>query len=107
MIIYNVTIYIKKEIESEWLEWMKKTHIPEVVEAGSFLSYKMFKVIIPSGETGEATYSIQYECRSLESYLKYSEKEENIIKFQQIKSGGMRNLIHQLQSRCYFPLLIF
>jgi len=88
MIIYNVTIYIKKEIESEWLEWMKKTHIPEVVEAGNFLSSKIYKVIIPSGEADEVTYSIQYECKSLESYLEYSEKEalrlqrEHTIKYQ-------------------------
>ena len=88
MIFYNVTIYVKKEVESEWLEWMKTTHIPEVMEAGGFLRSKIYKVLIPSGEPDEITYSIQYECKSLDNYLKYSEKEalrlqrEHTIKYQ-------------------------
>jgi hypothetical protein len=101
MIIYNVTIYIKKEIESEWLEWMKKTHIPEVMEAGNFLSYRIYKVVIPSGEPDETTYSIQYECKSLESYLKYSEREaprlqrEHTIKYQN-KIKAARAVIEEI-----------
>ena len=31
MIVYNVTVNIETEVESDWLSWMKQTHIPEAV----------------------------------------------------------------------------
>ena len=41
MIIYNVTISIDKEVENHWLDWMKNTHIPDVMQKVSLLqNYK-------------------------------------------------------------------
>ena len=41
MIIYNVTISIDKEVENYWLDWMKNTHIPDVMQKVSLLqNYK-------------------------------------------------------------------
>ena len=41
MIIYNVTISIDKEAETHWLDWMKNTHIPDVMQKVSLLqNYK-------------------------------------------------------------------
>ena len=31
MIIYNVTICVDKEVEHEWVEWMRSKHIIEVI----------------------------------------------------------------------------
>ena len=33
-ILYNVTVSIDKDVEKEWLEWMKKVHIPDVMRTG-------------------------------------------------------------------------
>ena len=40
MIIYNVTVSIDKEIEKQWLDWMKNTHIPDVMNTALFLDCK-------------------------------------------------------------------
>jgi len=88
MIIYSVTIYISKDVEKEWLEWMKNIHLQDVIKTGHFLSYKMFKVIVPSHSPDESAYCIQYECKSLDDYSIYLEKhatrlqKEHTIKFQ-------------------------
>ncbi len=75
MIIYSVTIIVKKEVEKEWLEWMKNTHIQNIIKTGYFASSKMFKILIPSGVPDEITYMVQYETDSFEKYKEYSEKE--------------------------------
>ena len=36
MLVYNVTVKVNTDIHEEWLEWMKKTHIPEVLATGYF-----------------------------------------------------------------------
>ena len=41
MIIYNVTISIDKEMEKTWIDWMKSTHIPDVMNTGMFLDCKI------------------------------------------------------------------
>ena len=63
MIIYNVTINIEESISQEWSCWMQKTHIPEVVNTGMFISAKMTLVMVEE-QMGGITYSIQYLCES-------------------------------------------
>ena len=46
MIIYNVTINIEESISQEWLCWIQKTHIPEVMNTGMFISAKMTRVMV-------------------------------------------------------------
>jgi hypothetical protein len=71
MIIYSVTVNIDFDIENEWVEWMKNTHIPDVLNTGMFLEHRMSKVLsVQSDETG-VTYNIQYTCRSMNDYEKY------------------------------------
>ena len=69
MIIYSVTITIQPGIEAEWIEWMKKVHVPDVLRTGSFSECRIHKVLGP--ESDEPTYVMQYHCRSLEEYHRY------------------------------------
>lgn len=72
MIIYNVTINLEESIEKEWLLWMQKEHIPEVIATGKFVKALMTKVRVDE-EMGGVTYSVQYGCPSqkhLDSYYK-------------------------------------
>ncbi|MEM7108162.1 MAG: DUF4286 family protein [Bacteroidota bacterium] len=64
MVLYNVTVGVDKDIELEWLSWMKNEHIPEVMETGKFTAYKIFKVL---GHDDPATtsYSVQYFSSSI------------------------------------------
>ena len=44
MIIYNVTITVEDDIKEDWLSWMKKEHIPEVIECGGFIKAQIKKI---------------------------------------------------------------
>ncbi|MCH7512484.1 MAG: DUF4286 family protein [Bacteroidetes bacterium] len=69
MILYNVTVGIDSDAEQEWLEWMKKVHIPKVMATGMFQRYDMYKVLSQEGEG--ASYSIQYISDSMEKVEQY------------------------------------
>jgi len=69
MIIYQVTISLEASIEAEWIEWMKRTHIPDVLRTGCFSECRIGKAVGSEGD--EVTYVMQYSCRSLEDYHRY------------------------------------
>jgi hypothetical protein len=69
MIIYSVTIAIQAGIESEWLDWMKRVHVPDVLRTGCFSQCHFYKVLGTAGD--ELTYVLQYRCRSFEEYHRY------------------------------------
>jgi len=73
MIIYSVTVLIKKDVEDQWLKWMKEIHIPDVMKTGYFLDWKLRKLLLPEVSGEESTYVIEYTLQSLEKYNEYSE----------------------------------
>ena len=79
MIYYQINLRVKKDIENEWLEWMKKTHIPEVLKTKYFISHKISKIIKPTSEEDIVVYSVVYKCESFEKYLEYSIKAANSL----------------------------
>ena len=73
MIISNVTINIEESISQEWLCWMQKTHIPEVMNTKMFISAKMTRVVVAE-PMGGVTFSIQYLCESKSKLDEYHVK---------------------------------
>jgi hypothetical protein len=69
MIIYRVEITVEAAIEAEWLEWMKRVHVPDVVRTGCFSECRIFKVV--ESTAADPSYVMQYQCRSLEEYHRY------------------------------------
>jgi len=70
MVLYNVTVGIDKEIEEEWLNWMKEKHIPNVMATDMFLEYKIFKVLNQE-EEASISYSVQYFAESIDKVVSY------------------------------------
>lgn len=70
MYLYNVTVNVDPDIESDWLSWMKKEHIPEVLATGYFIENKVFKLLHEPHNEG-STYSVQYFAHSLEQVELY------------------------------------
>jgi len=71
MFIYNVTVNISDDVQAEWVNWMKQTHIPDVIKTGCFIDSQMVKVLYVEDEGH--TYSIQYkflEMNDIERYQK-------------------------------------
>ena len=74
MIIYNVTVSIHPEIESQAMDWFRNIHIPEVLETGLFTEFSMYKVIESPVERTHNSYAFQYHLESWEKFEEYSEK---------------------------------
>lgn len=71
MYIYNVTVNIDDSAHQDWYAWMKKTHIPDVLNTGLFESCRFCKVMVD--EESGTTYSIQYLVKDLETLALYQE----------------------------------
>ena len=69
MILYNVTVSIDPQIESVWTEYMRKKHIPEVMETGCFLESRFCRV--HGEEEGGVTYATTYVLPNQETYDNY------------------------------------
>ena len=68
MFIYNVTVTLEESIHTEWLKWMKESHIPDVMKTGFFTENKICKLIT---EEAEVTYAVQYTFRKMEDLQAY------------------------------------
>lgn len=69
-VIYNVTVQPDEDIATEWLEWMKNIHIPEVMETGCFTSSRICRMVIPAPEGG-SSFTIQYTCTNMAILQRY------------------------------------
>lgn len=72
MILYNVTVSIDPNVHDEWLDYMRSTHIPEVLKCGLFIDNKICRV--HAEEEGGLTYAIQYLLRNWEDYHRYQKE---------------------------------
>lgn len=73
MFLYNVTVGIDKDVEQEWLQWIKSEHIPKVMSTGLFIENKIYKVLHDQGE-GTVSYSIQYFAKTIDHVTLYFDK---------------------------------
>ncbi len=81
MYIYNVTINIENSVHDTWLEWMKTTHIPAMLNTGKFTKALMTKVQIEE-EMGGETYSVQYHTDSKATLEKYFMEDADTLRAQ-------------------------
>jgi len=70
MLLYNVTVGVDKQIEKEWLHWMKTEHILDVLNTKMFVQAKIYKVLHQDDE-GTTSYSVQYFAESLDHVENY------------------------------------
>lgn len=69
-ILYNVTVKIEHEVHRDWLQWMKRVHLPDMMATGMFLEHKVCRLMGVDEEDG-VTYAVQYLCPDLETYKRY------------------------------------
>lgn len=69
MIVYQVTVTINAEAETNWSEWMSLVHIPDVLRTGCFLDCRMHKVT--DAAAADPTYVMLYRCRMIEDFHRY------------------------------------
>ncbi len=70
MIIYNVTSKLDWSIHEQWVNWMLKEHMPEVVATGCFKQSQLLRLLETEDEEGP-TYAAQYFTESKEQQEYY------------------------------------
>ncbi len=74
MILYNVTVMVESDVASDWVEWMRMHHIPEVMNSGYFVSHRLCRLLHPESEQNSVTYAVQYFCTSQDKLSEYIAK---------------------------------
>lgn len=78
MLLYNMTIGIDKEIEPEWLNWMKTYYLPAAMSSKAFLHFRIYKVLTHDDE-GSVSYSIQYFSDDIQKIVTYLNNEGKVL----------------------------
>jgi len=84
MFLYNVTVGIDKDIEQEWVHWMKTEYIPKVMRTQYFTHYKLYKVLHDDDESS-TSYCVQYFAHRLTDVTTYFDKHQNLIEEHKIR----------------------
>jgi len=79
MILYNVTVKVDKDIQADWLQWMRSEHIPAVMATGKFTEYRICRML--HEEEDGKTYAVQYFCPDMETFYQY--QQEHAARLQQ------------------------
>ncbi|HNB80533.1 MAG TPA: DUF4286 family protein [Chitinophagaceae bacterium] len=79
MYIYNLSIKLQPEIESEWLQWMQQEHMPEVLATGMFDHSRLFRLLDPL-EKDDVIYVVQYDTNELHRYQTYIDEYAQVLR---------------------------
>jgi hypothetical protein len=71
-IIYNVTVKVERHIANDWVAWLLGEHIPEIMDTGCFIEFKLVRLLEIDDSEGP-TYAIQYHALSKADYNRYIE----------------------------------
>ena len=87
MILYNVTNHVAPEIESQWLECLNKTHLPEMMATGVFASALVLRVY-DGFDAAETAYAIQYSANNHDDLDRFLKENKQKLKLQSLKLFG-------------------
>jgi len=90
MYIYNVTVNVEPVIHSEWLNWMKENHIPQVMDTGFFGSCRILQVMAENDHG--FTYSIQYTVKNMALLKQYQLEEGPRLQQESVRKFGEKAL---------------
>lgn len=88
MLVYNVTLNVEASIETEWLQWMKEVHLPEVMATGKFKTFRMYKIRNHEPDDKSINYCVQYDAESEANYLSYINEFAPALKEKTLKKYG-------------------
>jgi Domain of unknown function (DUF4286) len=78
MFLYNVTVGIDKDIEKEWLKWIRENYLPAVMATNKFKDSKMYRVVTHDDENS-VSYSLQFFTTEIGNVVEYLDAETNGI----------------------------
>lgn len=87
MYIYNVTINIEEDCYEEWLNWMMKEHIPEMIATKKFSKALISEVMVEE-EMGGVTVSVQYTTDSKKTLEQYYAEDADTMRAKSNRFAG-------------------
>jgi hypothetical protein len=78
MIIYNVTVKVQSSIHHEWLNWLQREHVPEIVATGCFTHASLLRLLETDDSEGP-TYAIQFHAESKAAFNLYMENFSRVM----------------------------
>lgn len=86
-VVYNVTTKASRAIADQWLSWLKKEHIPDIIGTGCF-TYATILQLIEVDESEGLTYAVQYHAESKTLYNRYIETFAESMRKKAIEKWG-------------------
>ena len=68
-LIYNVTVSVDKEVQSDWISWMLDEHLRDMLGTGCFLGFTLSE--LHTDDQMGPTYTVQYELASRSDLERY------------------------------------
>lgn len=87
MVVYNVTTKVDQAVASEWLQWMKSTHIPGIIATGCFTHAVILEVLETDTSDG-FTYAVQYHAETGEHYNRYIKEHADHMRTDALNKWG-------------------
>ena len=72
--IYSVSVSVPKPLRDDWILWMQREHIPDVMATGFFDDFQMQELLEPVPYPDMFTFNVQYFCPTKEAYDQYLDK---------------------------------
>ncbi len=94
MLIYNVTIKIENDIESEWIRWQRDVYIPGIMASGLFYDHQFSKLISHEEEDGK-TYIIQFYAKDKDAFENYEKQYADKLKAVCLKQWGNKFVVFE------------
>lgn len=79
MILYNTTYNVADEVAADWLRWMQRFYLPAVQATGLTTGHKILRLLTEL-DNGGATYSVQLDFASLETYQTYQTQHADSLR---------------------------
>lgn len=76
MLLYNVTVKIDRNIQEDWLQWMRSTHIPRMKREGQFIGHRICR-LLGTDESDGFTYAVQYLCPDKSVFRTYQLEQKD------------------------------
>lgn len=72
MIVYNVTVNADEQVATEFENWMKQEHLPEVMASGKFVSFSFYRLLTRQPDETGQTFVIQYKANTMADFEDYT-----------------------------------
>jgi len=83
MVIINQTFNVDASLKLDWIDWLKKVYVPEVMATGLFTDNRIMRLLSEDEENGN-TFAVQFSMPSA-TYVNVSD-EDFMYKFERMAS---------------------